>query len=130
MNGYIDKFLMKYGHSRSSKAQLSPHKHREVTYGAKEQLTPEEDKSPTLDKEVTKLIQGIVGALLYYARSVGNKLLFGLSSIVPQQSVATERTNETINQLLDYGATYPVNGILYCSSDMVLCAHYDAGFRN
>ena len=41
MNGYIDKLLMKYGHSRPSKAQLSPHKHREVTYGAKEKRTPE-----------------------------------------------------------------------------------------
>ena len=64
MHGYIDKLLMKYGHSRPSKSQISPHKHCEVTYGAKEQLTTEEGKSPPLDKEVTKRIQGIVGALL------------------------------------------------------------------
>ena len=32
MNGYIDKLLMQYGHPRPSKSQLSPHKHREVTY--------------------------------------------------------------------------------------------------
>ena len=36
MNEYIDKLLMKYGHSQPSKAQLSPHKHSEVTYGEKE----------------------------------------------------------------------------------------------
>ena len=64
MNGYIDKVLMKYGHSRPSKAQLSRHKHCEMTYGTKDQLTPEEYKSPPLDKEVTKRIQFIVGALL------------------------------------------------------------------
>ena len=64
MNGYIDKLLMKYGHSRPRKSQLSPHKHREVTYGAKEQLTSEEDKSPLLKEEGTKSIQGIVGSLL------------------------------------------------------------------
>ena len=50
MNGYIYKLIMKYGHSRPSKAQLSPQKHREVTYGDKEQLTPEEEKILPLDK--------------------------------------------------------------------------------
>ena len=64
MNGYIDKLIMKYGHSRPLKSQLSPHKHREVTYGSKEQLTPKEDKSPLIEKEGNKRIQGIVGALL------------------------------------------------------------------
>ena len=64
MNGYIDKFLIKYGHPRPLKPQLSPHKHREVTYGAKEQLTPEKYTSLALDNEGTKHIQGIVGALV------------------------------------------------------------------
>ena len=35
INGYIDKFLMKCGHPRPSKAQISPYKHREGIYGAK-----------------------------------------------------------------------------------------------
>ena len=59
-----------------------------------------------------------------------NKLLVGLSAIGSQQAVATQCTNDTINQILDYCATYPANGILYRSSYMVLCAHYDAGFHN
>ena len=58
---------MKYGNSRPRKSQLSPHKHREVTYTAKEQLTPEEDKITPLDTEGNKSVHGIVGALLYYA---------------------------------------------------------------
>ena len=64
---------MKYGHSRPIKSQLSPHKHREDTHGANVQITPEKGKSPPLDKEGTKRIQGIVGELLYYARAVDNK---------------------------------------------------------
>ena len=56
-----------------------------------------------------------------------NKLLVGLSAIGSQQAAATQRTNEAINQILDYCVTYPADRILYCSSDMVLCAHYDAG---
>ena len=89
MNGYINKLLIIYGHPCPSKAQLSPHKHSEVTYGSKEQLTPEEDKSPPLDKEGTKHIQGIVGELIYYEGEVGNKLIVGLNSIGYQQAAAT-----------------------------------------
>ena len=77
-----------------------------------------------------KRIQVIVGALLYYGRAVDNKLLFGLNYIGSQQAAATELTKEPINKLLDYCATYPADGIFYCSSNMVLCAHYDAGFHN
>ena len=35
MDGYISKVLLKYGYPSSNKPQLSPHKHREVIYGAK-----------------------------------------------------------------------------------------------
>ena len=59
-----------------------------------------------------------------------NRLIVGLSSIGSQQAAARENTKETINHLLDYCATCPVDGILYRSSDMVLCAHSDAGFHN
>ena len=67
---------------------------------------------------------------MYYDLAVGNKLLVGLSAINSQQAAATQRTNESIDQILDYCATYPSDGILYRSSDMVLCAHSDAGFHN
>ena len=130
MNGYIDKLLIKYGHPRPLKQQLSPHKHREVTYGAKEQLPPEEDPIPALYNKGTKRIQRIVGTILYYSRAVNNKLLVGLSAIGAQQAAATQRTNKATNQLLNYSATYPTNGILYRSRNMVLCAYSDAGFHN
>ena len=130
MNGYIDKLLIEYGHSQPRKSQLSPHKHCAVTYGAKEQLTSEEYKTIPLDKEGTKRIQGIFGALLYYARAVDNKLLFGISVIGAQKSAVTKRSNKEIDQPLDYSATYLADGILYRSSDMVLCVYSDAGFHN
>ena len=59
-----------------------------------------------------------------------NNLFVGLSAIGSQQTAATQRTNDAINKILDYCATYPADGILYCSSDMALCAHSDAGFHN
>ena len=101
-----------------------------MIYGAKEQLTPEDNTTPHLDSQGTKHVQGIVGALLYYARAVDNKLLVGLIAIGSQQAAAIQRTNAAINQILDYCTTYPAYGILYRSSDMVLCAHSEAGFHN
>ena len=91
MKGCIAKFLLKYGHPIPKKPQLSPHKHREVIYGAKEQLAPEDDTTPPLDSQGTKRVQGIVGALLYYARALDNKLLVGLSD----RSNAAERAIRT-----------------------------------
>ena len=59
-----------------------------------------------------------------------NRLLVGLSAIGAQQASATQRKIAAIDQILDYCATYPADGIIYRSSDMVLCAHSDAGFHN
>ena len=72
----------------------------------------------------------MVGSLLYYARVVNNKLLMALSGIGAQQASATEKILKAINQLLDYSATYPDDGILYLSSYMVLTARSDARFDN
>ena len=63
-------------------------------------------------------------------RAVDNKLLAVLSAIGAQQASATQPTSAAIDQILDHCATYPADGILYRSSDMVLCAHSYAGFQN
>ena len=128
MNGYIDALLLKYNHSKPRKPQHSPHAHREIIYGAKEQLIPESDTSTPLNEAGIKRIQGIIGSLLYYARAVDNKLLATLSAIASQQSRATENTAKAVSQLLDYIATYPNDGITYRASNMVLAAHSDASF--
>ena len=71
-----------------------------------------------------------MGALLYVGRSVNNKLIVALSAIGFQQAAATEDTAAAIEQLLDYVATYPNDGILFRKIDMILAAHADAGFLN
>ena len=65
----------------------------------------------------------IVGALLWIGQAVNNKLLMVLSAIGSQQVAATEDTMTAVNQLLDYCATYPNDGITYRASSMVLAAH-------
>jgi hypothetical protein len=53
--------------------------------------------------------------------------MVALSAIAAQQSCATVATEQAVHLLLD---TYPSDGIIYQASDMVLCAHSDAGFLN
>ena len=72
-----------------------------------------EDNSPPLDDKGIEQVQGIVGALLYVGRSVNNKLLLALSAIGSNQEAGSVETVETIEQLLDYVATYPDDGILF-----------------
>ena len=128
MNGYIDDVFAKYGHPAPQKQHLSPHKHCPINYGAKQQMAHTEDNSPALDEKGVKRIQGIVGSLLYVGRAVNNKLLVALSAIYYQQAKATEETAAAIEQLLDYVATYPNDGILFRARNRILVAHSYAGF--
>ncbi len=130
MPGYIDNLLIKFKHSRPVKPQLSPHMCLPIAYGVKTQLTPEHDTSELLGDDRKRCIQEIVGSVLYYARAVDNKLLVALSAIAARQATATIATEQAVHLLLDYVATYPNDGIVYRSSDMILCAHSDAGFLN
>ena len=130
IKNYIRDLLLRVGHPPPAKPQLSPHKHREITYGAKEQYTHVALPSPKLDEKGVKRVQEVVGALLFYGRAVDNKLLVAINAIGIQQANATEATKAAVATLLDYLATYPDDGTLYRASDMVLAAHADAGFHN
>jgi hypothetical protein len=131
MPGYIKNLLIKFKHPHPLKPHLSPYKCLPISYGAKAQLTPEVDASKLLDEHHKCRIQEIAGLPLYYARAVDNKLLVALSAIPARhQAYATIATEQAVHLLLDYVATYPADGIVYRSSDMILCAHIDAGFLN
>ena len=73
MEGYIDKKFLKYGHTKLTHPEHTLHKHREIKYGAKKQLSPTEDTIPDLDATGIKIIQEIIVSLLYYARDVDKK---------------------------------------------------------
>ena len=127
---YIADLLLKLGHPVQKKPQISPHKYKTVNYGSSIQMAPEVDNSKLLDDEGIWRVQQVVGALLWVGWAVNNKLLIALSAIGSQQASATEETNKSIKQLLDYCATYPDDVIIYPSSDTILAGHSDAGFNN
>ncbi len=130
MPGYIDNLLIKFKHPRPHKPRLSPYECLPISYGAKTHLTPESNTSELLNDARKHRIQEIVGSLLYYARAVDNKLLVALSAIAARQAKATVAAEQVVHLLLDYVANYPNDGIVYRTSDMILCAHSDAGFLN
>ena len=92
-------------------------------------MHPTDTSTPLNDKGINK-VQGVVGVLLYVGREVNNNLLVALSAIGVQQAAATKETADAIEQLLDYFATYPDNGILFINSDMILASNADVGFLN
>ena len=61
-----------------------------------------EDNSPRLPSSQTKLIQSIVGALLYYTRAVDPTMYPALNEVSLTQATPTEKTLQKCHQLLDH----------------------------
>jgi hypothetical protein len=53
---------------------------------------------------------------------------FNINDIATEQTKATEKTQATTNQMLDYSATHPDSTIRYHASDMKLHIHSDASY--
>ncbi len=83
-------------------------------------ITPDPDTLELLNAYRKHHVQEVVGSLLYYAQAVNKKLLVALSAIAAHQAKATIATEQAVNLLLDYVATYPNDGIVYPASDMIL----------
>lgn len=110
---------------------LSPHKHVEPQYGAKQQFAnPQDPVQPTVSTQDIKYIQEVVGSLLYYGRGVDPTILVALSAIAAHQTIASDEMVAAARQLLDYVATYLNVGITYQSSGRQLAADVDAGYLN
>ena len=127
-NDYIADLCLKCNHPDPKKRQFSLYKHTPIIYGAKIKYTTKPPLSPALNVKGIFRVQFIVGALLYYARAVDKKLLFGINKLGQQQSSATKDTAADLLQLLDYIVTYPNNVILFHASGMVLAGHSDAAY--
>ena len=52
------------------------------------------------------------------------------SAIAARQAQANITTEQAVDLLIDYVTSYPNDGIVYWASDMILCAHANAGFPN
>jgi hypothetical protein len=130
MRSYVKDLLLSLNWPMPKKPQLLPFAPTPIVYGQKTQFTLDKDTLASLLPECIKRVQKIIRSLLYYAWAVDNKPLVSLNAISARQAKATIHTGQLVKTLLNYVATYPNNGIVYRASDMVLCAHADAGYLN
>ena len=130
MPGYLPNALLRFNHPKPKKKQNLPHPHVIPQYGTKIQYASDADTSPPLNKEETKYIQAVTGTLLYYGWAVNNTILPALSAIATKQAQPSEKTKETITQVLEYCATQEEAIITYSASKMILAVHSDAGYCN
>ena len=130
MKDYIEDLLIKVGHTKPTKAQISPYKHPPIVYGASKNFTVDTYTSALLDAKGILCEQFFFGALLYYCCAVDNKLMVALSAIGSHKAAATVDTAAAVEQFIDYIEIYSHNGITYRASYMILAAHYGASYIN
>ena len=106
MPGYIKRLRQRYEHISPKKMQQSPYRAQPKIYGAAAQKSMPPDYPPLINEEQKKLVQQIIGGVLYYGRAVDLTVLPALSSIESEQASATEKTEKKCTQLLDYLATH------------------------
>ncbi len=130
IKSYANNLLLSLNWPMPKKPQLLPFTATPIAHGQKTQYMPDKDTSSPLLPERIKCIQKIIGSLLCHAQAVHNKLLVALNAISARQAKATVHTEQIVETLINYVTTYPNDGIVYRASDMVLCAHADAGYLN
>ena len=86
MPGYIERALQRFAHPPTTCPQNSPHQWQKPQYGVKTHLTPAPDTSPPLNAGNTKVVQEVLGTLLYYARAVDSTMLAAIGTIATQQA--------------------------------------------
>ena len=85
---------------------------------------PNDDKKP-LSPEDILYVQGSVGTLLFYARSIDITMLFALDNKEEYQANGKISTTEAFKWILDYCNTHPNEKLRYKASDTRLKIHYD-----
>jgi hypothetical protein len=127
MPGYVSNILSKFQHDFPKHPQLTPSPYITPVYGAKTQYATR-DETPPLTAQQCLTIQKVTGSVLCYARAFDPTVLIPLNDIATEKTKATEKTQATTNQMLDYLATHPDATIRYHASDMILHIHSDASY--
>ena len=125
--GYYPAILERFNHPLPSKLQYSSYPASQVLYGSTIQYTTN-DESPKLDAKNIKLVQSIVGSILYGARLIDNTVLVAINEIGSQQAHSTTNTLNLCSWLLDYIATYPNPSITFKRSNMILYIASDSSY--
>jgi hypothetical protein len=127
MPGYVSIVLSKFQHDSPKHPQHTPSRYVTPVYGANTQYATMDETYP-LTAQQCLTNQKVTGSVLYYAREIDPTFLMPLNDIATEQTKATEKTQASTNQMLDYLATRPDATIRYHASDMILNIHSYASY--
>jgi hypothetical protein len=128
MPGYIEKVLAKFKHLLTGRGTApTPAIYHAPQYGAAPQQTKQDD-SALLSAADAKIVQEIVGSMLYYARAVDPTMLPATNAIASEQAVPTKDVLAQAIRLLQYAAAYPDNAIVFHKSKMHVILQVDASY--
>lgn len=100
MPGYVKRLLAKFNYTPKKK-RYSPYPVEPHKFGKASQEPMPEDTSPKVDKRKRRLVQQVVGSILYYGKAPDLTTLVSLSSLASEQTKATEKTVSNMEWLLD-----------------------------
>jgi hypothetical protein len=132
MPGYIDRMFKELNLPKPSTPAHSPIHPTPRTYGAAAQLEPlpPSDLPRHETEQAKRLLQRVLGKLLYYSISVDYSMLLAVNRLASQQQSPTQETMRDMHRLLAYAATYPSAKLIFRKSNMVLTIHSDASYNS
>ena len=84
MPTYIQEYLHKFHHPSNSLPQYAPRVWNQPVYGAAVQYTDQNNNYPLFPPKYIKLVQQIIGTLLYYTIAVDPIVLVAIGAIASQ----------------------------------------------
>ena len=127
MAGYIKK-LLKRVCPEGIKGASTPARYTPPNYTKPGAQKATIDSSPFVSEAQTKLLQSVVGTLLYYSRAVDPSICTAVHQLGSVQTKPTENDMANMHRLLQYVSSHSNNGIRYYASSMILQLMSDASY--
>jgi hypothetical protein len=127
MPGYIEK-LLKRVRPNGTKGSHTPARYQppQIKHVGAQKATV--DTSPFASEEDKKLLQSVLGTLLYYSRAVDPSICTAVHELGSVQSQPTINDMDKMEKLLQYTSTHQNIGIRYFASCMLLNMMSDASY--
>jgi hypothetical protein len=127
MNGYIQKLITRV-RPDGIKGASTPAIYVPPNYAKPGAQKATIDASPLATEADKKLLQSVVGTLLYYSRAVDPSICTAVHQLGSIQAQPTQNDMAAMERLLQYVSRHPNNGIRYYASNMKLQLMSDASY--
>ncbi len=127
MAGYINKLLSSV-RPNGIKGASTPAVYVPPNYAKPVAQKATIDASPLATEADKKLLQSVVGTLLYYSRAVDPSICTAVHQLGSVQANPTQNDMALMERLLHYVSRHPNNGVRYYVSDMILQLMSDASY--